>query len=416
MRDRWIRDLVRGEHARVAGRVDPSGRLVDPTGRLRLGGSTGEVAPGDLVVLEGRLGGDETFSIERVVRRVRPVRAPHGDPDWRRLSSPALRRALELRDGVERAVGDALRSKGFLQVSTGLRTDEPGQEPTLESLATSDGRWLVTSPELRMKRLVAAGHERIFQLSSVFRGGPGERGRFHHPEFRLLEWYRAFADLEELLEDCEEVVAAAAEAAQVRVLRKGSVACAVERPFERLSVADAFARYGDVDLEPFLDGRDDAFVAGARSAGVRVDEGDDAETVFFRVLLERVEPKLGTARPTFLVEWPARFAALARLDPEDPRRARRVELFAAGVELGNGFDELTDPEEQARRFRLDRERKRRAGGDPGPWPARFLCALESGLPPTVGMALGIDRLLVLLGGFERIDDVLAFPDDEMGEV
>ncbi len=338
-----------------------------------------------------------------------------------RLRDPRLRDRLARRARLTRAIRAYFDAEGFLEVETGQLVDEPGQEPYLlpvDVTAPSGGarRTLITSPELRMKRLLAAGFERIFELSHCFRSGVGERSDLHHPEFTLLEWYRAraddaalIADVERLLPFCAERVAP--DDARPPRARDGS-SLDLDRGVERISVRDAFRRDAGVDLEPFLDGDFARFRASARAAGVGgVRDDEDPESLFFRILLDRVEPKLGRPRPTVLTHYPASMAALAVLDESDPRTARRFELYLDGVELANAFVELTDPAEQRRRFESDRAKKRALGLDPGPMPERFLSALAHGLPPCAGIALGVDRLLMALIGARRIDDVLAFPDE-----
>ncbi|MBL8768246.1 MAG: EF-P lysine aminoacylase GenX, partial [Planctomycetes bacterium] len=292
-------------------------------------------------------------------------------------------------------------------------TDEPGQEPYLEPLRLARvARYAVTSPELRLKRLLAAGFERVVELGRVVRGGLGERSDRHHPEFALAEWYRAWDDDEALIADLERLFDACARAATGRseFVRGGRVA-RLDRGFERVSVADAFAKYAGVDLEPFLDGDADRFRSAVRAAKVlEVRPDDDPESLFFRILLDHVEPHLGVERPTILHAYPASMAALAQLDAADPRVARRFECYALGIELANGFVELTDPVEQRARFEHERAVRARTGRDALPWPSQFLAALERGLPPCAGIALGLERVWMLVLGKDRIDDVLAFPE------
>jgi lysyl-tRNA synthetase class 2 len=323
------------------------------------------------------------------------------------LQRPEVRENARKRALLNRAIRAFFDARGFLEVETGQLVDEPGQEPHLEPFtvraAGDGGRFLITSPELRMKRLLAAGFERIYELGHCFRDGLGERSDLHHREFTMLEWYRAGAGADALVADLEGLLPACAAAL-------GGAHVRLDAPFERLSVAEAFARHAGVDLEPFLDGDADAFRAGVRRSGYSgVADGEAAETLFFRVFLDRVEPRLGRERPTVLDGWPAAMAALARLDPADPRRALRFELYVGGVELANAFTELTDAAEQRRRFVRDRAVKRAAGRDPGPLPERFLSALAH-MPAAAGIALGVDRLLMLLAGAARIDDVLLFPE------
>ncbi len=335
-----------------------------------------------------------------------------------RLRDPRLRENLARRAQLTRAIRAFFDAEGFLEVETGQIVDEPGQEPHLapfEVNAPHGGpkRTLITSPELRMKRLLAAGFPKIFELSHCFRSGLGERSDLHHPEFTMLEWYRAGADDLALISDLERLLPWVAERVDAGAVRaKDGGAFDLAHGIERVSVKDAFARHAGVDLEPFLDGDFAAFRSSARAAGMMaVKDDEDAESLFFRILLDRVEPRLGRRRPTALTHYPASMASLAVLDGGDPRTARRFELYLDSVEIANAFVELTDPVEQRRRFEADRAKKRAAGFDPGPMPERFLSALSRGLPPCAGIALGVDRLLMFLVGARRIDDVLAFPDE-----
>jgi lysyl-tRNA synthetase class 2 len=244
-----------------------------------------------------------------------------------------------------------------------------------------------------MKRLLAAGSGDIWQLARVFRDG--ERGRLHHPEFTLLEWYRVGWDHQRLIDEVAELV--------------GELLAERHRlPVERLAYRDAFATHAGVD--PWRAG-----VAGLRAAAARLGievhdpEGGDADTWRDLLLVHAVEPRLGDGRLTFLYDYPASQAALARVRPGDPPLAERFELYWQGVELANGFHELRDPAEQRRRFAADRAARERRGLPATAPDARFLAALDAGLPACAGVALGVDRLLMLAAGLDSIDAVLAFP-------
>jgi len=326
------------------------------------------------------------------------------------LRRPEVLDNARKRARLTRAIRAFFDGREFVEVETGQLVDEPGQEPRLRPfVAASDGPFLITSPELRMKRLLAAGWERIYELCHCFRSGLGERSSLHHPEFTMLEWYRAAGSADDLVRDLEVLLPACAQAVEGAPQLAAS-GISVDVPFERITVAHAFERHAGVDLNPFLDGDGAGFVEGVRNTGFPgVSSDDDATSVFFRVFLDRIEPRLGFERPVVVDAWPASMAALARLDPADERVAQRFELFVAGVELANAFVELTDVDEQRRRFERDRELKRASGADPGPMPEQFLNALAS-MPDAVGIALGVDRLLMLIVGAVRIDDVLLFPD------
>jgi lysyl-tRNA synthetase class 2 len=264
-----------------------------------------------------------------------------------------------------------------------------------------------------MKKLLVAGLPQIWQLAHVFRDG--ERSATHHPEFSMLEWYRAGASWRDLIGDCEALLRLAQLAAGAEALVWRGRSADARRPFQRLSVAQAFARYAGIDLlatapDPLRP--DLAVLAAAASAvGIEPHPGDDWEALYFRIFLDRVEPNLGLGAPTVLHGYPVSMAALARRDPEDPRLAERFELYACGLELANAFGELTDPAEQRARFRADQKRKQALYGETYPIDEDFLEALECGMPPSAGIALGFDRLVMLATGAQDIEEVLWAPVD-----
>jgi lysyl-tRNA synthetase class 2 len=271
---------------------------------------------------------------------------------------------------------------------------------------------LHTSPEFAMKKLLVAGEPRLYQIARVFRNG--ERSATHHPEFVMLEWYRAGEGLEALWRDCEALLRA------VLLAVPGRRAMSFEGreadpslPFERLTVAEAFARHAGIDL--LATAPDPAAPDAARLAreamriGIACQPDDSWEDVFFRIFLARIEPRLGLGAPTILYDYPAGMAALARLKPGDARVAERFELYVSGLELANGFAELTDPAEQRRRFERDMERKQALYGTRYPIDEDFIAALAHGMPEASGIALGFDRLVMLATGASTIDDVLWAP-------
>ena len=294
----------------------------------------------------------------------------------------ALRPALELRARTLDAITDFFRRQDYLAVETPTRLPAPAPEAHIEAVP-SDGWYLTTSPELHMKRLLAAGYPRIFQLCRVFRSG--EEGRHHNPEFTMLEWYRAGAGYLEAVEETERLVAhVAREVLGGTRLQRADCPLELAQPWERLTVEAAFQRF----------------------AGWRPGPDPDPER-FNLDLVERVEPMLGRGRPTVLLDYPASLASLARLKPGDPQVAERFEVYAGGLELANGFGELTNAGEQRRRF-AEEARRRRARGLPFyPVPEEFLGSMTT-LPPCSGVALGVDRLVMLLAGASSIDQVVAF--------
>ncbi len=299
---------------------------------------------------------------------------------------------------------------GYTEVETPYAVPAPGEEVHLRAFATSrehtDGRvealWLHTSPEFAMKRLLVGGAGPIFQLARVWRNGEGSA--MHAPEFTMLEWYRPGADLDSLMGETETYLRAVLpDTAACR-----GVATSLAR-FERLTVAEAFARYAGADV---LSTAGDA-PALARSADARLREDESWEDLFFRLLLERVEPRIGRDHPTFLTHWPAAQAALARRDPTDPRVAERFELFVCGIELANAFAELTDAAEQRSRFMADRARRYRLGGADWALDEDFLAALSFGMPQSAGIALGFDRLAMIASGADRVGQVLWLPPADL---
>ncbi|HUL59422.1 MAG TPA: EF-P lysine aminoacylase EpmA [Anaeromyxobacteraceae bacterium] len=310
-----------------------------------------------------------------------------------------------------------LGGRGYEEVETPCLVPAPGMEPHIaafEAPFVSDrGRrrplWLHSSPEYAMKRLLADGWPRVFQLARVFRNG--EVSATHNPEFTMLELYRAGTDYRGIMEDLEALVEAAARALApggAARARRGSREIDLAAPFERLTVADAFRRHAGVELAPCL-GDAEALRRAARAAGHDPGPGGEPfDDVFFRVMLDAVEPRLGLERPTYLLDWPASMAALSRVKQDDPRWAERFELYAGGLELANGFTELDDAAEQRRRLLEEQELRRRLGRPVYPLDEAFLAAVDR-LPDAGGVAVGFDRLLMLLTGAEAIEDVLLFP-------
>jgi lysyl-tRNA synthetase class 2 len=326
---------------------------------------------------------------------------------------------LMRRGRIRRALGRWFDDQGFVEVETPVLQVSPGMEVHLKAFATEiempDGAraplYLHTSPEFAMKKLLAGGMPALFQFARVWRNG--ERSALHHPEFTMLEWYRADAGYEALMDDCEALLRAALAAAGTTHLSWRGMTCDPSQPFERLSVVDAFWHHAGIDLmasAPDPQAPDAARLAAqATAAGFRPRAGDTWEDIFFRIMLERIEPRLGVDRPTVLYDYPVSMAALSRPKATDPRLAERFELYACGVELANAFGELTDPVVQRRRFEADMTTRRALYGDAYPLDEDFLAALEHGLPPCAGIALGFDRLVMLAAGAARIEDVLWLP-------
>ena len=295
----------------------------------------------------------------------------------------AKRRFLETRCRVMGLIRAFFESEGFLEVQTPLLTAAPAPEVHISPIAAGPSLFLSTSPELHMKRLLAAGYEKIFQLTRSFRAG--EHGRFHHPEFAILEWYRSGADYKQLQEDCQNMVRSVCrEVAQGADLRFQGARLDFESPWDRVTVGGAFKRFAGWEPGPQPD-----------------------EDRFDLDMSQKVQENLGFPAPCILEDYPASLAALARMKPGEPGVAERFELFWAGVELANGFSELTDPGEQRTRFLSAIESKKRREGTDYPMPEAFLESLEN-LAPCAGIAFGVDRFVMLLSDAESIDDVVAF--------
>ena len=320
------------------------------------------------------------------------------------------------RNAIARAIRAWFEEQGFVEVETGVLQVSPGNETHLHAprteLTGADNaratRYLRTSPEFACKKLLAAGEQKIFEFARVFRDR--ERGDLHLPEFTMLEWYRADATYDAVMTDSVVIIAHAAQATGIgRFSFRGKTADPFAEP-ELLTVAAAFDRFAGIDLlSTIADGEGDrAALATAAKARVRITEDDGWSDIFSKVLVEHVEPNLGQGRLTVLFEYPASEAALARPKPSDPRVAERFEIYACGVELANGFGELTDPEEQRRRFTLAMDEKQRRYGERYPLDEDFLLAMAQ-MPEASGIALGFDRLVMLAAGAVRLDQVVWTP-------
>jgi len=345
-----------------------------------------------------------------------PETSPAASPFWARHVHADRRPALLARSRIVAALRAWFAAHDFIEVETGALQVSPGNETHLHAFATTlaapDGSssrlYLRTSPEFACKKLLAAGERRIVEFARVFRNR--ERGALHHPEFTLVEWYRAGEPYGMLMADCAAILAVAAEAAGTKHLSfRGRSADAFAEP-ERLTVAEAFTRFAGIDLlatlprgEPDRDG----LARAALASGIRIGDDDRWGDIFSRVLVEKIEGHLGLGRATILDQYPAVQAALARPAP-DRRVAERFELYACGVELANGFGELTDAAKQRRRLEREMTEKERIYGERYPIDEDFLAAL-SAMPQACGIALGLDRLVMLATGASRIEQVLWNP-------
>ncbi len=347
-------------------------------------------------------------------------------PWWHPEEMARKRPALEARRAAVKGVRAYFQAEGFLEVETPALQVSPGVERHIRPFATqltddrtgaSAARFLHTSPEVAMKKLLAGGLPKIVQLCQVYRNG--ERTERHHPVFTMLEWYRADADYTAMMTDAVKVLQSVAKAAHRANATDGKLhwrghTCDPDAAVERLTVQDAFRRETGIDLLATVDDPDapmptpEKLAAAAKNAGIASSPNDTWEDLFFRVMLERIEPKLGQGAPTILCEYPSALAALARRKPGDPRVAERFELYACGVELANAYSELTDASEQRRRFAHDRALYETLYGDAPPIDEDFLAALDH-LAPCAGTALGFDRVVMLAVGAEKIEDVMWVP-------
>ena len=328
---------------------------------------------------------------------------------------------LLTRNRIKAAVRSWFEEQGFIEVETACLQVSPGNEAHLHAfetrMADTDGGssrlYLHTSPEFACKTLLAAGEQKIFTFAPVFRNR--ERGRLHHPEFTMLEWYRVGEPYTQLMADCAEVLKIAAEVAGRRTWSWNGMDADITRAADRISVARAFEHYAGVRLlDTIEDGSPNRgkLANAARSAGHRVAEDDTWADIFSRIMTS-IEPRLGAGTATVLDEYPTVEAALARPDAHDPRVAERFELYVCGVELANGFGELTDAREQRVRFEAEMAEKQRVYGERYPVDEDFLAALGH-MPPASGIALGFDRLVMLATGAQRIEQVLWTPVAERG--
>ncbi|MGH6870200.1 MAG: EF-P lysine aminoacylase EpmA [Rhizomicrobium sp.] len=339
-------------------------------------------------------------------------------PWWSPHIHADRRPALLARNRIKAALRRWFEARGFTEVECGALVISPGNEAHLHGFATDwigpDGarhtRYLHTSPEFAAKRLLAAGESRIFDFARVFRNR--ERGATHAPEFTMLEWYRAGEDYRTAIADSLAILAEAAETTGLRAFTHREKTCDPRAEAQHMTVAEAFTHLAGIDLLKTLDaagqGDRNALAYAARRGGIVAADDDTWADIFSKVLAARIEPRLGISQPTILCEYPRCEAALARATPHDPRVAERFELYVCGVELANGFGELTDPVEQRKRFEAEMDEKARIHGERYPIDEDFLAALGQ-MPPACGVALGFDRLAMLATGARKLDDVIWTP-------
>lgn len=376
---------------------------------------------GDIAVLRGergdaRVAADPAWRagdlVEVGAARVRAYSGPaYPEPSTEVARLPRARLAnLHERARALAALRAFFDGAGFTEVETPLLVPSPGLEIHLEAVPAGAG-YLITSPEYQMKRLLAAGFERIYQVCKCFRAN--ERGPHHASEFTMVEWYRGYAELDAIAADLEALVARVCSAVHGRpVARIDGRAIDVTPPWPRLTVREAMRRFAGIDVA----GDESAAALGAavRAAGIALAPDTAWDDAFFAAFLARVEPAIAALdRPLLLEAWPAPLAALARRTDDDPRVAHRFEAYVGGLELANAFGELTDPVEQRARFEDDLRIRGERGRARYPIDEKLLAALAEGLPPSAGIALGFDRLVMLATGAPAIDHVMAFTADEL---
>ncbi len=332
---------------------------------------------------------------------------------------PELIETLKDRAKILMQIRRFFAASDFVEVNTPCLVRHPDPALYLDSFSTqldmldSDptALYLHTSPEAHMKRLVAAGMERVYQIVPFFRNG--EITPVHNPEFLGLEWYRVGDDIEKCMQLTEEMIAQVAKQALGKdtIVRDGHEVSLCQ-PYPRVTMRHALQQWGGIDVP--LDWEPLATRASLETARLFIAEDDSFDDMINRAMIERVEPKMAESGPVFITEYPAPMAALARLKPWQPWVAERFELFAGGLELCNGYGELTDAGEQRRRFASQLEERARMGKSVPQLDEDFLQALEQGLPACAGCALGLDRLVMLLCGKSRIDEVQAFPMKKEG--
>lgn len=339
---------------------------------------------------------------------------------WDRKNHEARRSLLVTRSRAIQAIRKFFVERDFFEVQTPVLQRSPGVERHIKPIPvqvhthlnpTAHSRYLHSSPEFAMKKLLAAGEERIFQICPVFRDG--EAGRLHQPEFTMLEWYRSGATYTAVMEDLETLVREVAAFVQADQLRHGDLSWPVSEGWRKFTVADVFADFAGVDILSGLSRWDEDVTSlrrAATEAGIECGDDETWDDVFHRILLDKVDPQLKTMGALFLYDYPYPAGALARNSQTDPRVCERVEAYVCGVELANGFSELTDAAEQRRRFDSDRRLYADRYGSPPPIDEDFLRALAE-IPEATGMAMGIDRLVMLLTGAPRITDVQWAPVD-----
>lgn len=319
---------------------------------------------------------------------------------------------LKMRMKLIKSMRDYFDSDGFVEVETPALQTMPCADMHIHGFKTEyfgpdmnkiKDYYLHTSPEFDMKKLLVAGLPKIYQICKVYRNG--ESTKLHSPEFALAEWYRSNTDYTAMMDDCVGLLRKIAADLDIKAYTYGKNTCNPALNFNIITVLEAFDKYAEFDLSECLSDRN-YFAQKARDIGVRVVDGDGWDDIFHAVMAEKIEPNLGMGAPTILCDYPASMACLSKAKADDPRFAERFELYVCGIELANAFTELTDAKEQRMRFEEEMAAKQNIYGFSYPIDEDFLKALEFGMPEASGVALGVDRLVMLACGADNIEDVL----------
>ncbi len=332
---------------------------------------------------------------------------------WQPEEFSKKRPFLAIRQAVIREIRGFFDAQDFAEVDTPILQICPVIDAHIRAFATPqrgvDGQvyrtmYLHTSPEFAMKKLMVGGMEKIYQICHVFRNG--EESARHSPEFTMIEWYRIHADYNDIMDDCVGLMRACATKSGIRQFKHKDFTCDPFADPVKITVQDAFVQYADIDMQAFLDDKVAFRAEIVRKTGLHTADDDGWDDLFFRVMGEKIEPFLGMDRPTFICDYPIAMASLSKPRDDDPRFAERFELYVCGIELANAFSELTDAAEQRRRYHIEMDIKEHLYGERYPLDEEFIAALEHGLPRSGGIALGIDRLVMLCAGADDINDVL----------
>ncbi len=419
---------------RIVGVLDDGFVLQDESGRMDIIGdqlNVGNIVEVDVKVETRFVKGRESATVylakkvQVLVECLSDFYIRREDPNYvKMVIDLRLKDFLNERAKIVKGIRDFFWSKDFLEVETPSLVKLPGMEPYLDVFKTqftgipfegepakSEQMFLITSPEYAMKKLLVAGHEKIFQITKSFRNKE-HQSTLHNPEFTILEWYRAFASYEEIMKDTEELVSSLAK----NLRDDHHVTFAGHRvdvgaPWDRVKVKDLFKQYAHIEYEDFED--IEKFRKALKQQGYKVTAKTPYEDLFFMVFLNVIEPNLGLKKPIIVYEYPTQMAALSKKCDHDPRYAERFEVYVAGMELCNAFTELNDPKEQQARLEAERKERQKLGKDDYPVDQSFIRALEFGMPPSGGIALGVDRLVMLLTGVTDIRDILYFPHRDL---